>query len=269
MFASVKIYLALVMMVVMMGAVMEAKREVCTVDVGRRTTSEPEAFQAERWQVEEMVRRHWLRRTGGMVPGSVVLRCGSRDISLLSLDKFRNPWKTINKMKNEQDDDDEEWELLTQEPDDAQSPKTTSPPSPCKSMCVVEVATEKGGAPGIMNLEKKLRRKLDRTLLKLLERPDAAILMSCSNQQYWLIKWSLLRKRLPEFTTAIDTTGMSCGFHPQAVTATPKTAAPAPAKPMVPTPAKPGVPTPAPAPAKPAVPAPAPAKPAVPVPPKA
>ncbi|KAK4303606.1 hypothetical protein Pmani_024388 [Petrolisthes manimaculis] len=114
-------------------------------------------------------------------------------------------------------------------------------------MCVVEVATEKGGAPGVMNLDKKRRRKLEHTLLKLLERPDAAILMSCSNQQYWFIKWSLLRKRLPEFTTAIDKTGKSCGFHPQAFT--PKTTAPAPAKP--------------------AVPAPAPAKPAVPVPPKA
>ncbi|KAK3861607.1 hypothetical protein Pcinc_032460 [Petrolisthes cinctipes] len=260
------------MMVVMMATVMEAKREVCTVDVGRRTTSEPEAFEAERWQVEDLVRRHWHRRNGGMVPGSVIFRCGSRDISLLSLDNLRNPYKTIKKMKNEQDDDDDDYyDVENWEYDvlDAQATKSAAAPSPCKSMCVVEVATEKGGAPGIMNLEKKLRRKLDRTLLKLLERPDAAILMSCSNQQYWLIKWSLLRKRLPEFTTAIDTTGMSCGFHPQAVTATPKTAAPAPAKPLVPTPAKPGVPTPAPAPAKPAVPAPAPAKPAAPAAPKA
>ncbi|KAK4303607.1 hypothetical protein Pmani_024389 [Petrolisthes manimaculis] len=259
------------MMVVMMATVMEAKREVCTVDVGRRTTSEPEAFQAERWEVEEMVRKNWLRSTGGMVSGSVTLRCGSKDISLLNLDNLRNPWKAINKIRNEQDDEEEEWELLNQLPDDAQDPKTTSSSSPCKSMCVVEVATEKGGAPGVMNLDKKRRRKLEHTLLKLLERPDAAILMSCSNQQYWFIKWSLLRKRLPEFTTAIDKTGKSCGFHPQAFTATPT--APAPVKPGVPAPARPGVPAPAKpgvlAPATPGVPAPAqptapaPARPAV------
>ncbi|KAK4303605.1 hypothetical protein Pmani_024387 [Petrolisthes manimaculis] len=98
------------MMVVMMAAVMEAKREVCTVDVGRRTTSDPDAFEAERWEVEDLVRKHWHRTTGGMVPGSVIFRCGSKDILLLSLDNLRNPWKTINKMNNDQDDGDDEEE---------------------------------------------------------------------------------------------------------------------------------------------------------------
>lgn len=49
-------------------------------------------------------------------------------------------------------------------------------------MCVAEVSREDGGAPGVINVEKRLRKKLEKTLLKMLQKVEAAILITCDDR---------------------------------------------------------------------------------------
>lgn len=94
MFGTLKIWLVPVMMVVMLASVLEAKEDICSVDLGRSSAHGPREFDTEKWQVKDLL-KHWKRQRGGWVPGSVILRCGNSDVSILDLSRLRRPWKTI------------------------------------------------------------------------------------------------------------------------------------------------------------------------------
>lgn len=106
MFGTLKMWLVPIMMLVMLASVLEARDEVCSVDVGRSSAHGPKAFDIEKWRVKGLLRRHWKRQRGGWVPGSVTLRCGNSDISILDLSHLRRAWKTITSMRRLKQNDD-------------------------------------------------------------------------------------------------------------------------------------------------------------------
>lgn len=102
MFGIVRLWLLPVMVMVMMSSVVDARS--CRVDVGRRATKGPYSFSVSTWEVDMLVQRHWKRRSGGWLPGSVSVRCGKKDSIIFSLDIQRDPWKAIDRLKRTSDE---------------------------------------------------------------------------------------------------------------------------------------------------------------------